>query len=262
MDEAKFLEVAKKAAQAASDLIRTESGKEQSIIDKKSRFDIVTQVDFDAERKILEIIREAFPEHNTLSEEEGLTDKGSDYTWVIDPLDGTSLFTAGLPDYCVAIGLLKNNQPFLGVVSRVETNEVYWAQVSKGAYKNGQQIHVSNVDDLSRAVVFSDFQNTWEQRIADLKRAELLVKEVKTLRCGTATVSSLSHLAEGKISGCAHVARAWDFVAAAVLVTEAGGKITDWWGNPVDWSEEWIKAVLSNGLIHDQLVDIARQLTD
>ena len=253
---AEFLEVAKQAVLEASNIIRSKSGKNEEVLDKISRFDIVTQVDLDSEYKILEIIRASFPGHNILSEEKGLSNIGSEFTWVIDPLDGTALFTAGLPDYCVAIGLLKNNEPYLGVISRVETSETYWAQVGQGAFKNGQRIHVSDVDDLSRAVVFSDYQNTWEQRVQDLNRAELLLKSVKTLRSGTGSVSSLAYLAEGKISGFTHVCKPWDFAAGAIIVMEAGGKISAPNGGLVDWSQQDLELVSTNGLVHEELIEI------
>src|SRR3989344_967553 len=245
-----FLDIAQSAAAQAAHIIHKTTGTSEAITEKVSRFDLVTQADLNSEKQILSTLKKSFPRHNFLSEELGLQSSNSEYTWVIDPLDGTSLFTAGLPEYSVSIGLLHNNQPFLGVILRVATNEIYYAQKGGGAFKNNLPIHTNSITDLSRAVIGSDYQNTKEQGVKDHARNLKLMLPAKTFRTGAGSVSSLADLAEGRLSGFIHMCKPWDFAAGAAIVAEAGGEVTDWNGHPINWTRDWIEGVFSNHHLH------------
>lgn len=140
----KFLKVAKQAALEAGKVIQKYSGQAyQKNIKHKDVSDFSTDADLEAEEKIVGILTKNFPDHNIIAEESGKKNKGSKYTWVIDPLDGTLTFSLGIPYFTVSIGLLRDNKPFLGVIYNVSFENLYWAQSGKGSFLNGQKISVS-----------------------------------------------------------------------------------------------------------------------
>lgn len=251
-----MLQIAKKAASEAGNLILEASVHRHQSNTKEGIFDLVSQVDLQAETKIIEIISQSFPDHNILSEEKGLVDHGSEYIWVIDPLDGTISFLSGIPHFSVSVGLLKNNQPILGVVNKVVSQKLLWAQVGQGAFLNGQKTQVSQTTTLSEAILGSDLQNTHEARVKDWQRNTLFFNKARYLYLLGGAVHSVSIVAEGHLDGYVHACKPWDFVAVSVLVSEAGGKVTDWHGQPIDWTAPVIEAIFSNGLIHDQIVEV------
>ena len=110
---------------------------------KKGKNDIVTEADFAAEKIILDLIKKHFPSHNTISEEAGIEKNNSDYTWIIDPLDGTVNYTQGIEEYAVSIALSHNDKIIIGVIYRPESNEIFFAEKGKGAFKNNKKIIVS-----------------------------------------------------------------------------------------------------------------------
>lgn len=249
-----FLLFAKRTAQEAGALIGRLSSESSRVQEKQSRFNLVTRADLESEKLILSRLHDVFPEHNIISEEKGKIYRGSEYTWVIDPLDGTISFASNIPVFSVSIGLLKNNKPILGVVYNVAKRELYFAQKGRGAFLNDKRIHVRKTGDLKTATVGFDFQNFPEMRVKDLKRFSLFLNELRySYVLGGAAYSS-ALVSEGKLDGYIHICRPWDFAATAVLVQEAGGKVTDWQGNQIDWSNQWIEGLFSNGLIHNQLI--------
>src|SRR3989344_9171304 len=153
MADSKFLEVAKEASIEAGKIVKKYSQTEHTFHNKGHFANFATQADLESEAKIIEIITKNFPEHNIIAEEGGGGDNNSQYTWAIDPIDGTIPFVSGFPVYSVSIGLLKNNQPFLGVINQVGTDELYWAEKGKGSFVNGQKISVSKNDKLSDSLV-------------------------------------------------------------------------------------------------------------
>ncbi len=181
-------------------------------------------------------------------------EKGSKYTWVIDPLDGTLTFTHGIPFYCVSIGLLYENMPYLGVVSQVELNNLFWAEKGKGAFLNGKRISVSDKK------ILEDTVGTLETGHRD-KRKQKMDKYVNKLitkigypyQLGSA-VTSLAMVANGAYDFYVSEAFLWDFTAGVIIVREAGGKVTDFEGNEPDWTKERLEIVASNGLIHDAIL--------
>ncbi len=250
-----LLIIAKHITSQAFDVIQTYSNQRQSQT-KTGVFDLVTKADLASEEVILRLLNEKFPKHNIISEEKGVIDKGSEYTWFVDPMDGTTSWISRIPHSNVAIGLLRNNLPILGVTKNIFTGDLCSGLVGEGATLNGQPISVSQTDSLEKAVLSSDFQNTVEQREKDLIRHGKLVRKARGLYILGGAVHGTSLVAQGKLDGFVHVCKRWDFAATAALVIAAGGKVTDWQGHEIDWTKEWIEAIFSNGKIHDQLVDV------
>lgn len=256
----KFLKVAKQAALEAGKVIQKHSGKiSQKSIKNEDVSDVSTDADLAAEKTIVSILEKTFPNHNVISEEDEKTDRGSEYTWVIDPLDGSFSFMVNMPTYGVSIGLLKDNQPVLGVLFLVALNRLYWAQEGKGAYMNGKSIKVTGKDKLDGSAVVLDLgHRAKRQEKLDLYVNSLITKVGYDYSLGSA-VADLGFVAEGILDVSVAQAWIWDFVAGTVIVREAGGVVTDFDGNEPNWTKERLEIVASNGLIHDQILEALKK---
>lgn len=256
MTDSKFLKVAKQASLEAGQIILKYSGKKHKFKFKnQDKSDFATQADLESEQKIVQIITKNLPEHSIIAEESGKLDKGSKYTWVIDPVDGTFSFVAGIPYYSVSIGLLINNQPNLGVIYNVSMKKIYWAEKSKGAYLNGKKISVSQQSKLEEAATGLDFGHRQKRQSKIDKYVTPLITKVGYPYSFGSAVATLGLVAEGVLDCYVNQAWIWDFVAGAVIVKEAGGKIADFTGQEPDWSKERLDIIASNGLIHEQILE-------
>ncbi|KKQ98236.1 MAG: Myo-inositol-monophosphatase [Candidatus Woesebacteria bacterium GW2011_GWB1_39_12] len=252
-----MLEVAKRAGLEAGK-IALELRDKLKIKLKSNQSDIVTQADLASEKVIFSILKASFPMHNYISEEAGKKDNNSEYTWVIDPIDGTLPYAAGLPFFGISIGLLKNNKPFIGVINLPALKSLYWAENGKGAFLNGKRIKVSSVQDLSKAIVLFDYHYAG-RRVADIKKILLkIVDKIRYPPTFASSVVSLAYVASGICHGDIHTAFPWDFVAGAAIIEEAGGKVTDYKGGDIDWSKDSIDLLASNGKIHDEILSLIR----
>ena len=255
-----FLKVAKKAALEAGKVILKYSGNYgKRIIKEGDKSNFVTKADLEAEKVIIKTIQDNFLEHNILSEEIGEIDKGSEYTWVIDPIDGTITFASGLPYFTVSIGLLSKNMPIIGVIYQVIGQELYWAQKDKGAFLNGKKISVTNTKEFKRAVMATDFGHV-QTRQNKINRFFLpLANKASYFYSIGSDAYCLALIARGLLDGFTTDAWVWDHCAGAVLITEAGGKLTDLSGNQIDWTKKRLEMVASNGLIHDQILEALKK---
>lgn len=255
-DDLKFLKVAKQAALEAGEVIQKYSGKdEHKNVKNEDPTDYVTKADLEAEKIIVKIITSNFPDHNLIGEEKANINKNSKFTWVVDPLDGTISFGSGIPYFSISIGLLKEGKPILGVIYNVSFNKLYWAQIGQGAYLNGKAIQVSKKKSLTESVGVLDFgHNVKRQYKLDLYVNKLITKIGYIYSFGSAVTAS-AMVAEGILDINVNYGFLWDFMAGAVIVREAGGKVTDFAGNEPDWTKERLNFVASNGLIHDQILE-------
>ena len=259
MNEDNFLKVAKEAAIEAGGIISKYFGKKhQYKFKSEDKSDFATQADLESEQKIIQILTKNFPDHNIIAEESGVVDKGSEYTWVIDPLDGTISFAAGMPYFAVSIGLLKANKPILGVIYQVLAKDLYWAQVNKGAYLNGKKIEVSKKDRLTVATMVLDFGHL-KRREPKVNLYILLFKKAGYIYAVGSASLSLALVAKGVQDGSVIQAWIWDFAAGAVIVREAGGMVTDFEGNEPDWTKDRLNVMTSNGLIHNQILEALKR---
>ena len=251
-----FLTVAKKAALEAGKIIQKYSanfGEKSFKGGDISNF--ATKADLESEKTTVKIITSNFPKHNIIAEENASVNKGSEYTWVIDPLDGTFSFAHGIPYFSVSIGLILNNKPILGVINHVSAKNLYYAQNGKGAFLNGKLISVSKINILAESACGLDFGHK-KTRADNLKNyINPLINKIGYPYCVGSSVSTQALVAQGILDGYINAAWIWDFAAAAVILTEAGGKVTDFEGNEPDWSKERLNIVASNGLIHDQILE-------
>jgi len=231
-------------------------------IEHKNPIDLVTDADRAAERCILEHIRKRFPSHRILSEEEGATAlTPSRYQWIVDPLDGTTNFAHGFPFYSVSIGVERDGAGLIGVVFDPTRNELFTAQAGAGARLNGTSIAVSRIDHLDRALLVTgfsyDIRETPNNNLDHFARFALKTQGLR--RTGSAALD-LCYVASGRFDGFWEVRLSpWDMAAGIVILSEAGGIVTDLAGG--SHSIYGKELVASNGLIHPAMVRLLRQDT-
>ncbi len=227
---------------------------------KQKVIDLVTDADLRSEQAIVERLAKAFPTHRILAEEKGLhTKQESPYTWIIDPLDGTTNFAHGFPAYCVSIGLEHQGATILGVVFDPTRDELFLARAGGGAFLNGAPLHVSPTPSIDAALLVTgfayDIRESARNNLGHFARFALRAQGVR--RTGAAAID-LCYVAAGRFDGFWEMKlRPWDTAAGALLVQEAGGRVTDFKGG--DFSNYRDEIVASNGLIHDSMVAILRE---
>lgn len=252
--EDQFLKVAKQAAIEAGKVISDLYGKEHKLMFKTDNSDFATQADLKAEKIIVEIISKNFPSHNIIAEEKVRIDQNSPFTWAIDPVDGTISFASKMPFFAVSIGLLENNQPIVGVIYDVERKDLYWAQKGKEAFLNDKKISVSKTTKLADAVIGLGIGGMKGRREKLKEYFFPLLDRVRYIYMLGGGVVTMALLAKGSLDAVPNQAWIWDQAAAGIIITEAGGMVSDRFGNPVDWSADRAEFIASNGLIHDQIL--------
>jgi len=253
-----MIEIAKKAAIEAGKKITLLRRKGLSFKGKKRLGDFATDADTLSEKIILDMLQREFPKHNFVSEESGTANRGSEYTWVIDPLDGTIPFSSGLPIFGVSIGLLKKHGPVLGVINLPEQGWLFWAEKGKGAFMNAERLVVSGKKELMKCVVGVEYGYMGTRGKEAEKLLIPLVDKVRYPPALGSSVAGCAYVAKGVLDGYIHSAHPWDFAAGALIVAEAGGKVTDYEGKPVDWTKDWIDFFASNGQIHDEILSLIK----
>lgn len=256
MTDNKFLKVAKQAALEAGKVILKYYGQKHELKFKNNDIsDFATQADLKAEEKIVNFLIKNFPEHNIIAEEKTMINKNSEYTWAIDPIDGTVSYASKMPFFSVSIGLLENNQPIVGVIYHVERKDLYWAIKGKGAYLNGKKISVSKTTRLEDAVVGLGIGSIGRRKTKLDEYFFPLLDKVRYIYMLGGGAVTMAFLAKGSLDAFPNKAWIWDQAAAGIIITEAGGKISDRFGSPVDWSADRTEFIASNGLLHDQILE-------
>jgi myo-inositol-1(or 4)-monophosphatase len=225
-----ILNIAVRAARRAGSIINRASldGSPLEVRSKRAN-DFVTKVDGAAEEAIIDAVRKAYPDHGFLAEESGKTAGEAEYVWVIDPLDGTTNFIHGFPQYCVSIGVQHRGQLAHAVVYDPVRNELFTASKGRGAFLNDRRIRVSKCTKLEGALVGTGFP------FKELRRVELYMGQLKTMmektagvrRAGAAALD-LAYVACGRLDAFWELGLSpWDMAAGALLVQEAGGLVSD-----------------------------------
>lgn len=234
---------------------------------KTSDYDsLVTEADLRAESEIVSLIRRRFPQDGVVAEETGTHNAGQEYTWVIDPLDGTSNYAAGLPLFGVSIGLLQNHVPVLGGITLPSLQETYIAHQGQGAYLNGQSISTNTKAQIADVLVSYPIGMSDEpgKLQTELALCGQLVPEVRSLRMLNVATVELCFVASGRLGATlARRCRIWDVAAGALIVLEAGGVVTDFRGASLQYvsvNERYEYIVASNAEIHGQIIDAARSV--
>ncbi|KAF0239078.1 MAG: myo-inositol-1 [Prolixibacteraceae bacterium] len=253
-----------KALHEAGYILLGYSGKISEYTIKESQSSIVTKADIESEKKIIDIILEKFPEHNTLGEETGFQNRSSEFTWVIDPLDGTSNFAAGIPWFGVIICVLKNSIPVMAGCFLPVQNEIYFAEKGKGATRNGEKIKVSSETELKNilAAYSLDYSDEPGKTEREAKLIQQVVSSIRNLR-STNSLIDFCYTADGKLGACMNqTTKIWDIAAPGLIIEEAGGIVTDFQGNPFDFSLNAgnygrnFTIIGSNKVLHSELIKI------
>ncbi len=224
-------------------------------MEEKSAHNLVTIVDKQAEAFLIDKLSKAFPGSGFMGEEGGDIDSKNGYCWIVDPIDGTSNFVHDLPLYSTSIALEKDNEIVLGVINDIPHHAVYHATKGNGAYMNGNRIHVSSTTTVYDSLFVTGFP--YEE--SELDRFLLLYKHLLrnsrgVRRFGSAAID-LCYVASGKFEAFYEVGlNPWDVAAGALLVKEAGGKVST-----ISNTEDWLygkSLCASNGHIHSELLDL------
>ncbi|HVO92638.1 MAG TPA: inositol monophosphatase family protein [Terriglobales bacterium] len=257
-----LMDVAWDAASKAGALI-LDHWQQPKAIEYKGAIDLVTTTDRDSERIIVSTLRRAFPDHSILAEEE--TDQrqsATPYLWLVDPLDGTTNFAHGYPQFCVSIALqYNNNEIALGLVYDPVRDECFRAVRGLGATLNDRPIATSNSAELDKSLLATGFP--YDRRdFADfyLTYFKAFMMRCQGIRRSGSAALDLCYVAAGRLDGFWELKlKPWDNAAGALMVTEAGGRLSDFSGDGFSiWSQE---TLASNRLIHDEMVYVARNIT-
>lgn len=250
----KYLKVAIQAAEASGEQLTNYFEKIHDFSQKnKNKRDLVTEVDIISERIIVEMIENNFPNHSINGEELGKKNKDSDYTWHIDPIDGTVNYSQGISICAVSIALEYKNKIIAGIVYNPFAEELFFASEGEGAFLNGKPIHVSDKTDMAEGLFIiglsSDSNINQQEQYDTLMKVNNATRGV--LRLGSAAMA-LAYVASGKIDGFwAKGLFPWDLAAGVILIEEAGGKITSSSGEDFEFSQD---IVATNSGLHDSLL--------
>ena len=255
-----FLDIAIAASFVGGEIHKKYFQTDIAVETKTSHFDRLTVADIEAEKKIVELIKKHYPEHNILAEEGKYKEHDSPYTWIIDPLDGTNNFSCGVPIFCVSIALAFKGDIVAGVVYDCMRDEVFTAEKGKGAFLNGKPIAVSNVDALSDALLITGFYYDRGEDMANCldKIKEFFYKNILGLRRFGAAALDLCYVACGRVSGYWEFRLSpWDFAAGKLIVEEAGGRFTGLKNNEID-AHKPAYVVASNDKIHASMLAVLK----
>lgn len=214
---------------------------------------LVTEADHAAEKSIIEVIRNTYPDHFILSEETGEIKTASEIKWIIDPIDGTVNFAHGIPLCCVSIAVEKSGEMILGAVYNPNMNELYFAEKGNGATLNNKRIRVSEESSVAKSCLVTGFPYTYlEMPNGPIQVFEKLIKQgIPVRRLGSAAID-LCWVAAGRFDGFyEHKLQAWDSAAGYLMVEEAGGRVTDFASESYSPYQPHILA--TNGKIHEEL---------
>lgn len=256
-----MLNFAQETARGAGRILLEKFGRTLNISDKGDK-NIVTEADLASEKFIVEKIKTHFPRHTILAEEAGSIDvfEGtSEYLWIIDPLDGTTNFSHGYPCFCVSIGLERNGERIVGVVYDPTRDEMFAAEKGQGATLNGRRIQVSSVDEMDRALLVTGFPYDVARREKFVEMFSKFILNAQAVRRDGSAAIDLAYVACGRFDGFWEDGlSAWDTAAGALIVEEAGGRMSHYNGSA--YSPHQKQMVASNGLLHERMLEILQDL--
>ena len=248
-------EVALRAAKEAGAILR-QGLEQQRVIEFKGEKNLVTDIDRRSEEAISNLIRQKLPHHSVVCEEGTTLHGDSGYRWLVDPLDGTTNYAHGYPCFSVSIGVEKDGELIFGLVYDPNLEEMFTAERGGGAFLNGKRLQASTIASLSHALLATGFPND----VAGTKQNNLdyfvrFMKRAQGVRRPGSAALDLCYVAAGRFDGFWELKLyPWDMAAGSLMVTEAGGRVTDLRGGPHCLSNPQILA--SNGLLHEEMLRV------
>src|SRR3989338_1568700 len=266
-----FLNTAIEAVKEAGKIQEEKFG-ENFKIEHKGEINLVTEVDYQCEKAIIDIIKRDYPEHEILTEEAGSIQKPSPlvgegqgegkYKWIIDPLDGTTNYAHSYPCFCASVGLEMDGEVVTGAVCNPMLDELFTSVKGEGAYLNGNRIRVSKTADINKSLLATGFPyDIRHSKENNLNHFCNFAVRTQAIRRPGSAVLDLCYLAAGRFDGFWELKLyPWDMAASSLIVKEAGGMITDFRGG--EFSIYKREMLASNGLIHQDMVNILNLATD
>jgi myo-inositol-1(or 4)-monophosphatase len=246
-----WLDAAKQAALRAADVL--ENWRQRFTVREKARFDLVTEADLASQKTIYDFLHERFPDHDFLGEEDASVKpppgRDAPPTWIVDPIDGTTNYVHDCPLYCVSIGLQVAGELVAGVVYDPSRQEMFAAAAGQGAWLNQRRLQTSATDRLEQALLATGFPPDMQGQERTLEWWRHFSLRARSLRRTGSTALNMAYVAAGRFDGYwAFDNHVWDVAAAAVLVREAGGTLSNLDGTPYDpYSPD---ALVTNGPLH------------
>jgi myo-inositol-1(or 4)-monophosphatase len=249
-----YLKFTETIVREAGRLLRVKLTDQHRIV-YKGTINIVTEADQMSERLLIEEIHGRFPDHDILTEESAGIQNNSDYRWIIDPLDGTTNYAHGYPVFCVSVALEIKSEVRYGVIYNPILDEMFTAEKDGGAFLNGLSLEVSDTDSLNRSLLATGFPyDIRETEDNNINYFICMAKKAQAIRRAGSAALDLAYVAAGRFDAFWELKlMPWDTAAGCLMVTEAGGKVTDLFGNEYHLDSPYILA--SNGKIHQNMID-------
>src|SRR5262245_41793891 len=257
-----LLEVCVAAARAGGDVLVEGLTRDKQVQLKSERSSIVTWADVTAQAEIFRVIGRHFPEHSMLGEEGDGGGPDTSYTWIVDPLDGTSNYASGVPFACTSVGVKDDDGIVAGAILEPFRGELFTATRGGGAWLAGQRLHVSANRDLALAVIATGLQSDDPNQIAaHVRRVEALHLHARGARAFGCPALCLAYVAAGRLDAFYErdATYAWDAAAGSLMITEAGGRCEDLDGGPLNLGHGIANVLGTNGAIHADLFDLIQR---
>ena len=254
-----FENAARDAAGKAGSIVREHWARRKPVDLKSSAIDLVTETDRACERAILEILNTRFPDHGILAEESGRRE-GGEYEWVVDPLDGTTNFAHGYPQVAVSIALRRAGETLLAVVHDAIREETFCARRGEGATCDGRPIRVTDTGELSAALLLTGFPYDRRRHVDFyLEHLRAFMMRCHGVRREGSAALDLCWIAAGRADGFWEwKLKPWDTAAGALIVEEAGGRVSDFSGDAFDPSGE--QCLATNARIHEEMLQVLAEI--
>ena len=226
-------------------------------IKAKGKADYVTQVDTSVQKFLSESLHEIAPEVDFLGEEDGLHEMKGDTFWILDPVDGTTNLIHDYKHSAVSLGLYSKGEIIMGIIYDPFREELFSAEKGKGAFLNGEPIHVAEAETLSDCLVTCGIAPYYKELAkVNFERFARIYARCQDMRRTGSAAFDFAYTACGRVGGYfEEKLQPWDFAAGTLLVTEAGGKVTDFEGNPVDLLHQG-RVLATNGKLHEELMSL------
>jgi myo-inositol-1(or 4)-monophosphatase len=256
-----YLDAAIEIAQEAGHILVEELSQPLDIGYKGDEVDLVTQADKRSEQAIVARLTKYFPDHAIAAEEGTGKDSDSDFRWHVDPLDGTTNFAHGYPCFCVSIALAQRDTLLAAVVFNPVHDELFTAARGQGATFNGKKMHVSRIATLSTSLLCTGFPVRNRKASPNLQYYGDFTQRSHGVRRDGSAALDLACVAAGRFDGFWEFGlKPWDTAAGVLLIEEAGGKVSDFAGNPYQLGGPVMLA--TNGLIHDEMRSVALEISE
>lgn len=226
-------------------------------VKEKGLADYVTQVDTSIQKFLSEELSKIAPEISFLGEEEGLHEMNAETYWILDPIDGTTNLIHDFQHSTVSLGLYHKGEIVMGIIYDPFREDVYYAEKGKGSFLNGKPVHVSGAQTLSETIVAFGTA-PYEKALAkeNFPRVQRVYEQSQDIRRTGSAALDLAYVACGRTGGFFEIRlQPWDFAAGMLLVTEAGGKVTDFEGNPLNLLRPG-SVLATNGAVHEELLKL------